>query len=102
MEKKYTLDTLPEPLNPAIRLRAVPARYVAALRYSGSWSDANYQRHRDELEEALNGDAIARVGPFTSARYNSPFALPMVRRNEVLVEVEWAPAARVSLDGRVR
>ncbi len=102
MEKKYTLDTLPEPLNPVIRLRAVPARYVAALRYSGSWSDANYQRHQDELEEALRDDAIVTAGPFTSARYNSPFALPMVRRNEVLVEVDWAPAARVSLDGRVR
>ncbi len=90
MEKKYTLDTLPEPLNPDIRLRAVPARHVAALRYSGSWSDANYQRHQDELERALKTDAVVAVGPFTSARYNSPFALPMLRRNEVLVEVGWS------------
>jgi hypothetical protein len=89
MERKYTLETLPEPNNPDIRLRAVPARYVAALRYSGSWSDANYQRHEDELEQALKVDAVSIVGPFTSARYNSPFALPMFRRNEVLVEVDW-------------
>jgi hypothetical protein len=90
MEKKYTLETLPEPNNPDIRLRVVPARYVAALRYSGSWSDANYQRHQDELEEALKADAVVTTGPFTSARYNSPFALPMFRRNEVLVEIDWA------------
>jgi hypothetical protein len=89
MERKYTLETLPEPNNPDIRLRAVPARYVAALRYSGNWSDANYQRHQDELERALQADAVVTVGPYTSARYNSPFALPMLRRNEVLVEVAW-------------
>ena len=89
MERKYTLETLPEPINPDIRIRVRPGRYVAALRYSGSWSDANYLRHETELEQALAADAVAITGPFTSARYNSPFALPMIRRNEVLVEVDW-------------
>ena len=89
MEKKFTLETSPEPVNPDIRIRVRPGRYVAALRYSGSWSDANYLRHENELEQALATDAVAITGPFTSARYNSPFALPMIRRNEVLVEVEW-------------
>lgn len=87
MERKYTLDTLPRPTDPRIRIREKPARHVAALRYAGSWSDSNYERHRAELAAALAADGIDTVGAFTLARYNSPFSLPWFRRNEVLVEV---------------
>lgn len=89
MEQKYTLDTLPEPIDPRIRIRTKPERYVAALRYSGSWSDTNYERHRVELEDALHADGVDVLSPYTLARYNSPFALPMFRRNEVLADVRW-------------
>lgn len=92
MEKKYTLDTLPEPVNPRIRIREKPARYVAALRYSGSWSEKKYARVRAELESALATDGVAKTGDYILARYNSPFAPPFMRRNEVLVDVAW-PAA---------
>jgi len=87
MERKYSLETLPRPTDPRIRIREKPARLVAALRYSGRWSEGNYERHRAELAAALAADGIDAVGPYTLARYNSPFALPWFRRNEVLVEV---------------
>jgi hypothetical protein len=87
MERKYTLDTLPRPTDPRIRIREKPARHVAALRYAGTWSDGNYERHRAELAAALAADGVETVGPYTLARYNSPFSLPWFRRNEVLVEV---------------
>ncbi|MGD9230909.1 MAG: heme-binding protein, partial [Desulfobacterales bacterium] len=38
MPSSYTLKTLPEPENPNITLRQVPARRLAAVRYSGFWS----------------------------------------------------------------
>jgi len=38
MPPEWTLDTLPEPTDPAVSLRAVPARTVAVIRYSGTWS----------------------------------------------------------------
>ena len=89
MERQYTLDTLPEPVDPRIRIVTRPARYVAVLRYSGSWSENNYARHRAELLSALDSDGVEPAGPFTLARFNSPFALPVFRRNEVQVEVDW-------------
>jgi hypothetical protein len=89
MERQYTLETLPEPVDPRIRIVTRPARYVAVLRYSGSWSEKNTSRHRTELISALDADELAPRGPVTIARFNSPFALPVFRRNEVQVEVDW-------------
>ncbi len=45
MSASYTLETLPEPENPKIALRQVPARRMAAVRYSGFWSEKNYLRY---------------------------------------------------------
>ena len=94
MERKYTLDTLPEPVDERIRIREKPARYVAARRYSGSWSEKKYRQIRDELDAALTADGIEKAGNHTLARYNSPFAPPFMRRNEVLVDVAWSDTVR--------
>ena len=39
MPAAYTLETLPVPEDPQVTLRQVPARRMAAVRYSGSWSE---------------------------------------------------------------
>jgi len=44
MPDSYTLETLPEPEDPKVTLRQVPARRMAAVRYSGFWSEKNYLR----------------------------------------------------------
>ena len=50
MPSSYTLKTLPDPEDPNITLRQVPARRMAAVRYSGFWSEKNYLRYKSELE----------------------------------------------------
>ena len=50
MPVSYTLETLPEPEDPKISLRQVPARRMAAVRYTGFWSEKNYQRNKKKLE----------------------------------------------------
>jgi hypothetical protein len=62
MPSKYTSRTLPEPLDPNVRIREMPARKMAAIRYSGSWSQKRYD--------------------------DPPFQLWFLRRNEVLFPVE--------------
>ena len=44
-----TLDTAPEPLDPRVRLREVPAHRVAVIRYTGFWTLANYEEHLVKL-----------------------------------------------------
>jgi hypothetical protein len=88
MEQKYSIDTLPIPNDERIRIREVAERIVAVRRYSGRWTDTNYQRNLQLLIEALSNVSLEVVGEPILARYNSPFSLPMLRRNEVMVEIE--------------
>ncbi len=89
MERKYTLETVPKPRDERITLREVPARTVAVHQYSGFWSESNYQEHKTALLEALQRDAVQLSGKPYLARYNPPFTPWFLRRNEVIVEVEW-------------
>ena len=87
MERKYSLDTLPRPNNDRIRLRTVPAKTVAVRRYTGRWTDKNYAEHTETLRAALESRGIETIGEPTLARYNSPFSLPIMRRNEIMLEI---------------
>jgi len=87
MPATYTLETLPAPENPQVTLRQVPARRMAAVRYSGSWSEKSYLRHKTELESWMRAKGHASAGAPLWARYNSPFSLWFMRRNEILIPV---------------
>ena len=88
MPSKYTMETLPEPLDYNVRLRQVPARKVAAFRYSGSWSRKKYETQKILLEEFIRNKGLRITGPDIFARYDPPFQIWFLRRNEVLFEVE--------------
>ena len=88
MEIKYSLETLPVPNDPRVRLRVVPERTVAVHRYSGSWSETNYLKHERVLLDALADDGVSTRGAPVSARYNAPFTPWFMRRNEVMIEIE--------------
>jgi hypothetical protein len=88
MEDQYTLETLPMPNNPAISIRRVDGRTVAVHRYSGRWTEANFEKHKRMLLEALARDAIRVTGEPTLARFNGPFTPWFIRRNEVQVSVD--------------
>ena len=83
MPKGYTLATLPEPLDARVKLREVPGNRVAVIRFSGSWSQSLYEEKLQTLRGALSAAGMATVGEPVSSRYNSPFSLPFMRRNEI-------------------
>ena len=87
MPASYTLETLPEPEDPQITLRQVPARRMAAVRYSGFWSEKKYLRYKKMLESWIQEKGLAIVGETVWARYNAPFTLWFLRRNEILIPV---------------
>ncbi|MBT8067007.1 MAG: heme-binding protein [Gammaproteobacteria bacterium] len=88
MERKYTLESLPRPNDPRIRLSEIEPRTMAAVRYSGRWTEKNYRQHLAELRQALAADGVATRGEPLLARYNSPFTPWFLRRNEVLLELD--------------
>jgi hypothetical protein len=90
MERKYTLDTLPKPTNPEVRIVPREGRVMAVRRYSGTWSENRYRDNEDQLLAALNDNSIDVIGDPVFARYNAPFTPWFMRRNEVMVEIDWS------------
>jgi effector-binding domain-containing protein len=87
MPSKYTIETLPKPNNPAVKLREVPAKRLAAIRFSGSADEDSLKRHTEELSDFLGAKNLTPLSPPSYAFYNPPWTLPFLRRNEVMVEI---------------
>jgi hypothetical protein len=87
MPAAYTLETLPEPLDPAVSFRVMPARRVAAHTYSGTWSASRYEEHLATLRAALASAGLMAVGEPTWARYDPPYMPWFLRTNEILLEL---------------
>jgi hypothetical protein len=89
MESKYTVATIPKPKDSRVRLRVQEPKTVAVKRYSGRWTEENYRRNESGLMAALEADDLEPRSEPILARYNSPFTPWFLRRNEVMIEVEW-------------
>ena len=87
MPHKYTLDTLPKPKDPSIRIEQLEARELAVITYSGKASDALVQRKTQELKEWMGREGLEASGPVEYGYYDPPFTPPPLRRNEVLFPV---------------
>ena len=88
MPSQYTLATLPKPLNPQVKLREIPAKTYAALTYSGFNTESKVQENTDQLLDWLKTQQIETIGKPQLARYNPPWTLPFLRRNEILQEIK--------------
>lgn len=71
----FTLKTLPEPEYPDVTLRQVPARRMAAVRYSGFWSERNYLQCKLEPESWIHEQGLGIAGDPPWARYPPPLSL---------------------------
>ena len=90
MESAYSESMLPRPLEDSVEIVRVPAGHFAAIRYRGRRNEALYKRMERRLLEALERDGMSPSGASFSAVYDGPTNPPMLRRNEVLVPVEWS------------
>jgi len=92
MPEGFTLETTPEPLDDRVKIVEIPERDVAALRFSGRWSNSIFKKKSKEMLEELTKAEIETVGQVFTMRYNGPFTPWFMRRNEVAVEVELSPS----------
>jgi hypothetical protein len=88
LPKGVTLASAPEPIDPRVELREVPGRRVAVIRYSGLWSQSNYDEHLDKLQAALRATQVTWTGEPTLSRYDPPFTPGFMRRNEIWLTVQ--------------
>lgn len=94
MPQKYSLETLPSPNDERVQIRQLPARKVAVYSYSGSWSEDRYNKKLAAFKMELERNGVKTTGEPTFARFNSPFQLWFLRRNEIWLEVEKKSASK--------
>jgi hypothetical protein len=87
MPAKYSMETLPQPNDPRVQIVEIPIRRVAVFSYSGSWSETKYKNNLAEFQTLLEKDSIKTSGEPIFARFDSPFRLWFLRRNEIWLEV---------------
>ena len=88
MPSKFTLETLPKPKNSRVHLKLIPRKKVAVVTYSGRWTEANYQENLEVLKATLEKGKFTPVGEPFWARYNAPYTLWFLRKNEILIQIK--------------
>ena len=87
LPESYTLASAPQPDNPDVRLERVPARKVAVVRYSGSWSETGYLQNLQRLQQWMAQNRLEAGSLPRVAGYDPPWTLPFLRRNEVMIDI---------------
>jgi threonyl-tRNA synthetase len=85
MPKQFTKETLPVPNNPEVKIIEVPSEKYAVITFSGLVRE--YAEMLNLLNEEMKKRNIDPKGPAILARYNPPWTLPFLRRNELMFRI---------------
>jgi len=89
LPSKFNSKNAPKPTKENVKIVNIEGGYYAVIRYSGRANDKNFFKHIDILEQELKSNNILTLGPPIRATYDSPFTLPMNRRNEAMYKIEY-------------
>ena len=87
MPSAHSIDTLPEPNDPKVRLRELPPMRVAVLKFSGLARKNDVDAKVSELERIAETHHLRVVGPPSLAQYDPPWTLWFMWRNEVMLPI---------------
>lgn len=88
MPSNYTKSALPSPNNPNVRLIELPKKRFAVIRFSGTSSRSNIEKHEQSLATFLHKKNITYAPDALYAFFNPPWTLPVLRRNEIMFELK--------------
>jgi hypothetical protein len=87
MPASYTLETLPTPNDPKVRLVRLPPKRFAVVRFSGLVDDKDVEEQTAALRAFVSKQQLTAVGTPSLARYDPPWTLWFLRRNEIMLEL---------------
>ena len=87
MPSKYTIETLPKPVNPQVALIEVPATRFAVIRFSGFAGQDSLNKQEAQLRAFMAERSLVAANLPPYAYYNAPWTLPFMRRNEIMIEI---------------
>lgn len=88
LPSEYTLETLPVPNNPQVKISEVPPRKVAVLSFTWYSTAKRVEKKKNELLSLLAKDGLEVDGEIQVARYNPPLSMPLMLRNEIIIAVK--------------
>jgi SOUL heme-binding protein len=91
LPKGVSQTNAPEPLDRRVQVRDVLPKQVAVIRFSGVWSESNYQEHLEKLQTALRTANFMWEGEPVYSRYNAPLTPWFLRRNEIWLNLPTQP-----------
>jgi hypothetical protein len=89
LPSSFTLETAPVPTDPEIKVVKVEGGYYAVFEYSGRSTNANFDKQQKKLVNRLERDGVTQKSTPIMATYNGPLTLPFMRRNEVMIMIDW-------------
>jgi len=84
----YKKETLPTPKDDRIEIVEKQSAKIAVYRFTWYPSAKQVEKKKKEFVELLRRDGIQPRSDIILARYNPPFILPFLMRNELMVVVE--------------
>ena len=88
MPSQYTLQTLPKPKNPAVSIVEVPVQTYGVIKFSGLTDSEKVDAKSKELKTWMQSQKLNIIGAPEMARYNPPWTLPFMRRNEIMIKYQ--------------
>ncbi len=88
MPSQYTMQTLPKPNNPEVEIIEVPAQTYGVIKFSGFTGSSKVDDKTEELRTWMQSKNLTPTGDPELARYDTPWTLPFLRRNEVMIRYQ--------------
>ena len=87
MPKEYSIDDLPKANTSLVSIEQESLGDVAVLTFGGWATESRSISYQQKLSALLKKSSIESQGGFMMAQFNSLWALPMFRKNELMVRI---------------
>lgn len=84
---RYAAADAPKPLDPRIRIVALPEETLAVVQFSGRATPEEIERQEERLLEEIASSSWKKAGEPVVFVYDPPFTIPFLKKNEVAVKV---------------
>jgi len=88
MPSEYSMEDLPQPNSQNVTLKKVNLGKTAVLRFGGWATKDRASHYQNKLSDLLIASGFKVDGTFMVAQYNSPWAIPPFRKNEIIVQIK--------------
>ena len=88
MPKEHSMKDLPKANISEVSIQKESLGEAAVLSFGGWATESRSMSHQKKLSDLLLKNKIETKGGFMVAQYNSPWALPMFRKNELMVRMK--------------